>query len=340
MATYYVRSSGGDDANAGTTFATGWATIAHAITTATSNGDIVLICADGTHTPSAGLSFGTASGSNANPIIYRGASSTGADDGTVATISGSSLPASTALITTSTDDLYIKFHHLRLTAATSYGFYLSDVGSIGLEDVRVDNCTSHGIFDYESNSLASKDFVNCEIDNNGGDGIHPGGTGHGGHKVINCLIHDNTGDGAKAVGQYSSCYYDGCLFYNNGGDGLNNSATTRSLTVNHCTFFNNTSDGISTVTTSGYTRVINSIFRSNGGYAINTNTGDLNQFSYVDYNCYSSNTSGNIDINSGTPPGSNNVTSDPLFTSETAGSEDFTLQSGSPCIDKGQGYNR
>ena len=45
MADYYVRSTGGSNGNAGTSFAAGWATIAHAITN-TIGGDRVFVCAD------------------------------------------------------------------------------------------------------------------------------------------------------------------------------------------------------------------------------------------------------------------------------------------------------
>ncbi len=42
-ATYYVRSSGGSDGNAGTSFGAGWATIQYAADNASSAGDVVLV---------------------------------------------------------------------------------------------------------------------------------------------------------------------------------------------------------------------------------------------------------------------------------------------------------
>lgn len=49
MATYYVRSSGGSDGNAGTFFGAACATIQYAADNASAAGDVVLVCADGTH---------------------------------------------------------------------------------------------------------------------------------------------------------------------------------------------------------------------------------------------------------------------------------------------------
>jgi len=43
-------------------------------------------------------------------------------------------------------------------------------------------------------------------------------------------------------------------------------------------------------------------------------------------------------INGGVLPGYGNVTTDPLFESIVSGSEDFSLQSTSPCLNAGYGY--
>ena len=81
MATYYVRSSGGNDSNAGTSFALGWATVGKAASTVT-QGDTVIICADGTHDVGTGADFST----NGNYILVTGADATGNVDGTKATV--------------------------------------------------------------------------------------------------------------------------------------------------------------------------------------------------------------------------------------------------------------
>ena len=83
--------------------------------------------------------------------------------------------------------------------------------------------------------------------------------------------------------------------------------------------------------------VYNNIFRLNGGYGLAFNSKE-GFFQLFDYNCYHNNTSGHTDHNGGTPYGENNVLSDPQFTSEVDGSEDFTLQDESLCIAAGFGY--
>lgn len=93
MATYYVRSSGGNDTNDGLSFANAFATIQKAADTATA-GDDVRICADGTHTQTATIDLDTNSGTGASPIVFTGANGTdGSDDGTVATVNRTSFGA-------------------------------------------------------------------------------------------------------------------------------------------------------------------------------------------------------------------------------------------------------
>ena len=81
--------------------------------------------------------------------------------------------------------------------------------------------------------------------------------------------------------------------------------------------------------------MLSNIFFDNSAYAVNTNT-QPGILRFADYNCYSSNTSGVTDMD--TIPGINNVFADPEFTDTTLGSEDFSLQAGSPCLGTGAGY--
>ena len=102
-------------------------------------------------------------------------------------------------------------------------------------------------------------------------------------------------------------------------------------------FFGNSGNGIgeqSTQLAGGPARITNCIFRSNGGYGVSRGTW-ATQFAEIDYCCFSNNTSGAIEAGSVALAGPNNIYSDPLFTTETDGSEDFTLQVSSPCINAG-----
>jgi len=343
MATYYVRSAGGSDGNSGLSFALGWATIQYAADNASTAGDIVLVCADGNHLPTATVLFDTNTGSRTNPITFRGASAVGVDDGTVAIVSGTSLPATSDLFNYNLAGINLTVENMRLTEATryniTYGFALNSVSSLVHKNVRIDNAGADGIYDYENSAGVLKTWINCEIDSNTDKGCESSGSGRGGHKLFNCSIHDNGGVGWEDATTDPKSIYENNLFYKNGGDGLEFSGLVNGPAVSGNVFFGNSGNGMSVLNTEHDIVCFNNIFRSNGGYGINTNTGAIGQFAYADYNCFNNNTSGAIDINSNVAPGDNNITTDPTFTNETAGSEDFTLQSGSPCLDVGLGYN-
>lgn len=325
MATYYVRQSGGSDSNDGLSFANGWATIQKAADTAVA-GDLVLICADGTYTPSVTINFNTNKHSGDDPIIFRGAASDGTDDGTQATISGSSLGASDDLIDLSISGGGVnRFENLRFTGATQYNIYKSTSAAnvIILKNCRVDNASSHGI--YFGNPSDLLEIYDTEIDSNGGAGVTGfSSTSRANVTAIRSCIHDNSGNGVE-VGQRFR--FIDCLIYDNGDCGIYIAASsgtgTRSHYIVNCVFFNNTNHGVKTNGGDCWYRISNCIFRSNGGYAINSQTGQILSFSCENI-CSHNNTSGHIDINGGTLPGSGHVLEDPGFASETDGSEDFT----------------
>ena len=122
MATYYVRSSGGNDGNTGLSFALGWATIQFAADTAVA-GDLVLICADGTHLPTATIDIDINTGTDASRITFRGAAADGTDNGTVATISGASLGSGYIVNVAANTVDYVTVENLRFTGGPSTGFY-------------------------------------------------------------------------------------------------------------------------------------------------------------------------------------------------------------------------
>lgn len=343
MSTYYVRSSGGSDGNTGLSFAQGWATIQYALNTATTYGDIILVCNDGIHYPTASLTFPTGTASVEVPMIMRGASATGNDDGTVATISGASLPASTDLFYV---NYYISFifSNLRITAGKQDNFHIAVTAGgyhIHFRNCRFDNAARYGINSLENDNGKGMQIIECEIDNNGQSGIINDCSVYGGHfHLVNCKIHDNVQHGYI----YESFRYSdmilGCLFYNNLYDGIYVNTGCYGAHFANNIFFNNR-NGINYNMTGGslvQAMLYNNIFRFNSQYGV-ASAGELTSFSFFDYNCFSNNTSGDFNQNGGIPLGSHNILSDPLFTSESPGAEDFTLQSGSPCKNIGFGYN-
>ncbi len=290
----------------------------------------------GVYTPAATLNFDINAGTLLLPNVIRGANADGSDDGTIATISGSGLGAS--------DDLFdiglsmsLILENLRITAATRYNIYTDQAIFLDIINCIIDSATSHNFYSISSASIHR--FYKTDIyGSTGGSGIDVNVAARGGYSFYRCSIHDNNShgvrDGASNVRTKQFNIIDS-LIYDNGGDGLNLELLGANYIlpcIRGCVFFGNTGDGVAISNTAGDLIFENNIGRSNGGYFINTNTGTIKQIKSCKNNCSHNNTSGHIDINGGTLPGTGNITADPLFTSEVDGSEDFSLQAGSPCL--------
>lgn len=339
MTDYYVRSSGGSDGNAGTSFAAAWATIGKAILAASVNaGDRIIVCADGTHLPTSTVTWdGTSeAGTSADPILMVGGNgTTGAIDGTIATISGASLGGGAHLFqwTDATKDNWI-FQNLRLTAAPGNNLHAGVDASATCINCEIDNAGGHGAA-LEANAWR---FVDCNIHDNTTCGITTitATAGVGSWFVFNSAIHHNGSHGVNMRGNANSFHYS--LLYRNGGDGIRIEQRHGTLVVNGCIFALNTGDGLgnsgSTSLTGTLYGVTNSIFYQNGAYGFSFVAYEPDvDITVLDRNCYFGNTTAATDF---TLPGSADITEDPLFTNTSDGSEDFTLQSASPC--RGVGY--
>ena len=342
MATYYVRSSGGNDSNAGTSFALGWATLQKAADTAVA-GDLVLVCAYGNHLPTAKVDFDTNAGSDVAQIEFRGAGATGADDGTVATISGASLPATTDMIDLTVSVNHILFKGLRFTAATRDNVVMgSDAMGTMFVNCRMDNATGRGAYTTGSGSYYA--FIGCEFDNNGGWGLTMNSGARGKMKVAFCSIHDNAGGGLRDslyLVNNGVPYYDRNLIYDNAGVGLELTHVTMSslgrAVITNNTIWNNSSDGVKF--TSGDNNLFpyfaNNILVDNGGYGWNiSGTSEAGRIADIKNLCSYNNTSGHCDFNSGVLPGSGHVLESPQFVSTTDGAEDLTPQNTNLLIER------
>jgi len=309
MPTYYVRSSGGNDGNDGLSFGNGWATVQHAADTVIA-GDTVLVCADGNHTPSLTIDFDATTGTSGSRITFRGAGATGDDDGTVATISGSSLGAGFIIDATGSID-YVDFENLRITGGPSSGFNQQSGSAVwSFRNCRFDNNTNYG---FISSWSTGPQFYDCEFDNNGSDGLAGYIAG-----AYRCSFHDNTGDGYQAYTESISF----CVSYDNGNDGFRFDSLDSSGIAHNLTSFGNGSDGI--YINSSQSTITNSIVFDNGAYGINaTATGQ--GATYINI-CSHSNTTAHCNWNGGTIPGSGHVLEDPSFVSVTDGAEDLTPQ--------------
>ena len=341
MAVYYVRASGGSDGNDGLSFANGWATIQYGLSTITV-GSTLLICADGVHTPASTLTFNNTASTITNPFIIKGASALGVDDGTMATISGSTLPAGNDLLDFSVSEFYV-LKNIRATASKRHGVNVGSVfqGTLELVNCRIDNSVEVGINILSAYTTKSVKIISCEIDNNGTSGVYnQGNSDRSFTALINCSVHNNTSHGVRVHSTNTSSLVIGNRIYRNTGSGIYIGGSSTGYTIMNNIFFANNSRGLelSNATIGGFD-IFNNIFRSNGSYGVYIPSFNVGQIFLFDYNCSHNNTSGHINVNGGVLPGSSNVLSDPLFTNETIGSEDFSLQTGSPCLNVGYGYN-
>lgn len=340
MPTYYVRASGGNDSNTGLSFAQAWATLTKAVATIAA-GDTVLVCSDGTHTYGSGISFNNAAGTVTQPLTIRGAGPTGADDGSIATISGGG--TATYLINLGSTSWNYRFQNLNITNATYGVYHNSNTGSnYSFLNCRIyGNSTTNVRFDTLSSGCRVH-MAGCELDTSGSlYGLRITLSPNTFLYLVNCSFHDNVRSGLIVQGNTRvHVVVEDCNFYDNGYQGIYVEGDITGAVIKNCVFFNNFYNGLRlNTTTTGNLLFMNNIMRLNGGYGINCNSTSTGQFGICDYNCYSGNTLGNININGGVPIGSNSITSNPLFVSEVDGSEDFRLQYGSPCSDIGYGYN-
>jgi len=330
-----------------------WATIQYGLDNCTAGGDDLVIAddgdeSDGTWTPGATLDADIGAGSDQEPITVRGGNSRGVPDGTVPTISGAGMAASSQVLTVSNSTTKRRWIDLRFTAGKDFGIYCADANSVDHQWLRCrfDNAAKGGV----GRNPADWYFVDCEFADNGTWGIIPANASTLDVRsgFLRCRFHDNGTGGIYCTG---FMFVSQCLFYDHGKWHIRFRQRAPNVVIDGCVFHKTAAgeDGINCWGTfDGMSPFIvtNSIFRTSAGYGIDM-TGFAEPggvpgiyWAELDYNCWSNNTSGDVNGATkqdvmGSPAGDTNVYADPTFTSETDGSEDFDLQSTSPCIDAG-----
>jgi len=345
MAIYYVDPLNGNDGNTGLNPTTQqWLTTQKALDNVV-GGDEVRLMNTQTETLSTTLTE-TTTGSDELPIQLIGADSNG-DALTTGhyTISANGIGANLYDVSL---DWYI-WKHVRFTDADATFNNISETLNVGSHhsfiNCRMDNAGANGVLV----EAPSWQFRGCEIDNNGSLGIDVDGLNRATMSLLNCSLHDNVSHGMELAGSNNTV--KNCLFYNNGGSGILANRYTARLMITENIFYNNDGSGIEfngAESNQDNVWVFNNIMASNGAYGADVDASFNPETWLFDYNSYYNNTSNAVswlgtsyaegDIN-GNGFGNNNVGGDPLFTSVTPGAEDFTLQSGSPCLDVGLGYN-
>lgn len=167
-------------------------------------------------------------------------------------------------------------------------------------------------------------------------------------------IHDCT-QSAVNLDTRSGLSMDSCYIYACAGNGaieILASVDNVSLDIRNCSFFGNSGADIYSPAADVKITVVNNNFRSSGTYAIDVDAtfavGTPSPIIYSEGNCYSN--QGTAIARVGTTTYSTlaawqaftgadatSVTTDPLYTSETGGSENLALQAGAPGINAGVG---
>lgn len=330
MAIKYCTHDGPRGSGDGTSLNNAWS-FDNALTNLT-NSDILYICNTGTYAlvgvAKAWIALGTAD----IPMKIQGADESGnsyVGTTSVVTISGSGMTAG-ANIFDYAGVAFVRYSNIRFTAARSYGHNITGGSALFFHDCRVDTCVSSGVYSSAANSRV--EAFRSRFDHNTW-GIQTMGWLRGRFHFYQCIVdHNSSGgiyDSMASLADSTKPILDRCLIFRNGGPGVQYFGSTNYgfINVSGCVFFANTSHGLSLPNaTNGEFIVENSIFRSNGGYGINTaTTTDLSKFLFRNI-CSHGNTSGHIDINSGTLPGTGHIYENPNFISETDNSENLTPQ--------------
>lgn len=335
MTTFFVRASGGSDANDGLSFANAFATIQKMADILTA-GDLGLVASDGIHIPSAIVLLDINDGTFASPIQWRGAGSLGEDDGSIATISGNGVLGA-VFDDRATGGNHSHFEGLRITNATSFGLRFSSIQpGILFERCRIDNHGAEGV--QVGSSQTQITFVDCELDSNGRAGVRSSVSDVGQIILINCLIHGNSEHGVEINHILT---VQNCWVYNNTLDGVNCIGTPNFMSITNTVIDNNGDDGVKTSSTVLlHAAITNNIISNNSGFGVSLEGTDVNGIRGS--NLYFNNTLGNVTfdgIGAATLAAfeiiSGSLTGDPLFVNTTLGSEDYRIASGSPAFAAG-----
>lgn len=322
--------------------------------TMATGGDYCWICrgaSDAAWTPTGAtidldLQVGLANGDQA--LHYWGANERGTPDGVQTVIDAVGMTTGADLFTYGGGNVYHSWKDLRFTRARRHAIVTGLSPGIGYttwRNVRTDNSVDSGWFARFSYCSGYK----CEWDHNGQMGWENTGTwGSNMGYFLSCLWHHNgTTTAHHGMSGYSRSpvVYIACEFYRNAGSGLRNVSTDYYITTVGCVFCWNGRDGWedNAAFNSGQGNLLSTnIFYRNGRYGLSYAgiwigpAGD-NGETLFDFNCFYLNSSGDL-FPTNMVLGPNTITTDPLFVSDIDGSEDWSLQAGSPCSNAGGMY--
>ena len=340
MSTFFVRASGGNDINDGLSFANAWATLQKMADTMVA-GDLGLVASDGVHAPTSTVDLDINAGTPSNPIEWRGAGPLGEDDGSIVTLNGASVSPVGAIMRTGVVPMVssnVWFEGFRFTAGANRNWWV-DNNQRGLQfkRCRFDNAVADGFLFNEPNGYVL--FIDCEFDNNGGDGIGVQTGASGRIFLVNCLIHDNASHGIDRI---ISLTMDYCWVYKNGGAGINELLDNPDVQVTNCVFDGNTGDGciISATTNTGLMMFFNNMITNNGGFGVTHEGNEM--MGLIGNNLFFNNTEGEVSFDGIAEAAiadfnhfGTSVDADPLYKDTGDGTEDYRTDAAGPGFEAG-----
>jgi len=269
------------------------------------------------------------------------------------------------------------------SAAMGGGLAIDNGGAVTLDHCTFSgNTAASGAGLYRRATWEFLTMSDCVITDNTGDGAHSAG---GQMLVERCSFAGNSGCGLFVENEDARLTVTESLFKGNGSDGLKTGYVTR-VSVSNTSFSGNGGAGMHNVADYGginpQVNVTNSVFLQNGQAGFNTADGwginlqvsnclfwqntvyvlaaaifDTGGNSIAAVNCIMGGggaqirdnrnvTYSNVEVVSGTYPGTGNINADPLFVDADGpddilgtDDDDFHLQAGSACIDAGTSQN-
>lgn len=281
----------------------------------------------------AAVSFDHASGTGADRIVMRGVNNDGTD-----IVFGDDRPVLTTNVALSVGMLeFTTFDYWDIVDLVIDGggvgkadYCIFNIDTLAIQNrfinVKIRNAAVHNM-NWVGEQVVLMQFESA-------DSVGRGATlGCDSGRFINCDMHDNGGDGITAVVCFDNIF-SGISMYDNGGRGLNLASTSTNNYITNCLAYGNTSAGFRFRSAGSANTICNNTSVGNTGEGYDFE-GDLDDQTYFGYNHSYGNSahySEGVDGTFGDLLDGNNISGDPLFASVVDGSEDFTPALVSPLI--------
>lgn len=300
MAAYYADTAVGSDSNAGTSPGAGnaWATIAHALATATGASDVIWVKASGTYAITGTLTFPGSRNDlpNAAPYYLMGYTTTPGDNGQATIATSSAID----LITLAGNNVYLGNFILDCGTTATRGVKVTAGNperGMRLQNLIVKNgFTTWGI-DNTGSSTGQGPTVNRVLVMGGASGAS-GAYGGSGFIANSALVNNQCHGLNFNAGNMGVLTMSRVVVANNNSGGtyhglLLNDSLSGSL-IRNVVSYNNSGDGVRFNGTYEAVSVIDSILALNGGYGINGGFSTTVANMLQNLNAYYSNASGPV----------------------------------------------